>query len=552
MSSEKKELAVIRFLAGPFAGKEFPITGDATSIGRSREADILVGDTLLSRQHARIFLDKDQWFIEDLKSSNGTWIGGREIKEPCQIQNFQRIRAGNSMFEVEFRNQSSEDVDASISYSFKPSPISDDTADLPIEDIRWQHRRLMVMYNLQNQLSLLLNENDIYSCVASALLGEIEADYIYMMVYDQKSDRFVPSFGQDKSGKAVTINRHPISTSVLEYVKRKKEAVLSEDPPNDTRFASDSVSIMKTQTVICVPVISQNDMLGAIYMASVELNKKFTEEDLKLLAGVAFSSAMALMNCRLIKKNIANERMAALGTTAASLSHYIKNILTGIDGCLYLMRMGIDDTDPDLMNEAWGILSRNHKRLSGLVMDLLNLAKEHSLELHLQSISEIILEAIELVKPNFNGMNIDVEVGDKILDGAIMAEVDSMALHRVLLNLLNNSCDAANEKYQGEPGGKVLVNANVTDNNRILEITIEDNGCGIPKDKVDQIFDMFYSGKGENGTGLGLAVSKRLVEAHKGIINVTSEENKSTKFKLRLPVAHRAVETQLLKRPDID
>lgn len=552
MSSEKKELAVIRFLAGPFAGKEFPIVKKETSIGRSREADILVGDTLLSRQHAKIFLKGDVWHIEDLKSSNGTWISGREIKEACEIQNFQRVRAGNSMFEVEFRNQSPDEVNPSISYSFKPAPITEDTSDIPIEDIRWQHRRLMVMYNLQNQLSLLLDENDIYSCVASALLGEIAADYIYMMVYDPKSDRFVPSFGQDKNGKAVTINRHPISSSVLEYVKRKKEAVLSEDPPNDTRFASDSVSIMKTQTVICVPVISQNDMIGAIYMASVELNKKFTEEDLKLLAGVAFSSGMAIMNCRLIKKNIANERMAALGTTAASLSHYIKNILTGIDGCLYLMRMGIDDTDPDLMNEAWGILSRNYKRLSGLVMDLLNLAKEHNLDLHLQNIEEIVLEAVELVKPNFTGMNIEVDVGQGITAGAIMAEVDAMAIHRVLLNLLNNSCDAAYEKYNGESGGRVVVNASLTDNARILEMTIEDNGCGIPAEKVDQIFDMFYSGKGENGTGLGLAVSKRLVEAHKGIISVTSVENDSTKFKLRFPVAHRTVETQLLKRPDID
>ncbi|MCH2209384.1 MAG: ATP-binding protein [Lentisphaerales bacterium] len=552
MSSEKKELAIIRFLAGPFAGKEFPITKKSTSVGRSREADILVGDTLLSRKHAKIFLKDDKWLIEDLKSSNGTWIGGREIKEASELQNFQRVRAGNSMFEVEFRNQPKEEVDPSISYSFKPAPIGEDTSDLPLEDIRWQHRRLTVMYNLQNQLSLLLNENDIYSCVASALLGEIAADYIYMMVYDQKADRFVPSFGQDKSGKAVTINRQPISSSVLEYVKRKKEAVLSEDPPNDTRFASDSVSIMKTQTVICVPVISQSDMIGAIYMASVELNKKFTEEDLKLLAGVAFSSGMAIMNCRLIKKNIANERMAALGTTAASLSHYIKNILTGIDGCLYLMRMGIDDADPDLMNEAWGILSRNHKRLSGLVMDLLNLAKEHNLDLHLQNIGEIVLEAVELVKPNFNGMNIEVDLGTGITTGVIMAEVDAMAVHRVLLNLLNNSCDAAHEKYNGEPGGKVLVNASLTDNARILEMTIEDNGCGISADKVEQIFDMFYSGKGENGTGLGLAVSKRLVEAHKGIISVSSVENESTKFKIRLPIAHRTVETQLLKRPEID
>ena len=64
--------------------------------------------------------------------------------------------------------------------------------------------------------------------------------------------------------------------------------------------------------MICVPIVSQQDMIGAIYMAVIQENKSFSEEDLQLLAGIAFSSAMAIMNCRLIKKNISNERMAAL------------------------------------------------------------------------------------------------------------------------------------------------------------------------------------------------------------------------------------------------
>ena len=211
--------------------------------------------------------------------------------------------------------------------------------------------------------------------------------------------------------------------------------------------------------------------------------------------------------------------------------------------------MGIDDTDPDLMNEAWGILSRNHKRLSGLVMDLLNLAKEHSLDLHIQNVCEIIIEAVELVRPNFAGLNVDIDVSDSITSEAIMAEIDSQAIHRVILNLMNNACDAVSEKYGEQEGGLITMEANVTDNNRILELKIKDNGCGIPKEKQDQIFDMFYSGKGENGTGLGLAVSKRLIEAHKGVISVSSELNKHTTFCIRLPITHRTVETQLFKRP---
>ena len=169
MSSKKNVLAVVRFLAGPFAGKEFPVDEKVVSLGRSKESDLVIGDTLLSRKHAQLSFKDDKWYIEDLKSSNGTWISGRQVKEPIEIENYQRVRAGNSLFEIEFC-QEKEATDLSISYSFKPVPINEDTDDLPIEHIRLQHRRLAVMYKMQNQLSLILNEKDIYSCIGSALM----------------------------------------------------------------------------------------------------------------------------------------------------------------------------------------------------------------------------------------------------------------------------------------------------------------------------------------------------------------------------------------------
>ena len=470
---------MIRFLSGPFAGKEFPVHGKETTIGRSNEAEIVVTDKLLSRLHLRIYLEQGTWFIEDLNSSNGTWIGGSEVKGARVIENYQRVRVGNSLLEVEFRNKCGS-THPSIAYSFKPEPPVDDTSQLPIEHIRGEHRRLSVMYNLQNQLCLVLDEHEIYSVVASALMGEITADYLYILLYDDKKDAFVPSYGRDREGRAINSKRHPVSQSVLNYVRQKREAVLSIDPLNDIRFASDSAVIRRTHQVICVPVIFQREILGAIYVAVMEHRDSFDEEDLQLLAGIAFSSAMAIMNCRLFRKNLTNERMAALGTTAASLSHYIKNILTGIDGCLYLLKMGIDETDADLMNEALGILSRNHKRLSGLVMDLLNLAKEHNLDLHVQNVTEIILEAVELVRPNFTSMGVDIALHPSLGSESMMAEIDSLAMHRVLLNLLNNACDAVNERFKGESGGCISVQGFITDNGQILEVVIEDNGCGIP------------------------------------------------------------------------
>ena len=548
MASESKELASLRVLAGPSAAKVFSITELSVTIGRSNEADIVIDDSLLSRQHIRLFYKEDKWFLEELESSNGTWLGGREVKKQVEVRNYQRIRAGHTLCEIIFANVD-EEYDPSISYSFVPESIKEDTSTLPIEDIRWGHRRLAVMYSLQNELALVYNEEDVYKCICGALMSEISADYIHMLLFDIKGEEFVHCYGQDAKGTSITSTNHPVSSSVLDYVKKKREAVLSVDAPNDIRFASESLSLNKTQKIICVPMISQNGLLGVIYMAVTSSDKFFSEEDLQLLAGVGYSSSMAIMNCRLLKKSMANERLAVLGTTAASLSHYIKNILTGVDGCLYLLRMGIDDEDPGLMNEAWGILSRNHKRLSGLVMDLLNLTKENSLVLGVHNIGEVIIEVIELVRPNFSGMNIEIEVGESLLEKPLMAEFDGKAIHRVLLNLLNNSCDAVYERFQEKEGGKVEVSASVTNHERILEIVIKDNGCGIPEDKIEEIFEMFYSGKGEGGTGLGLAVSKRLIEAHQGVISVESEVGEFTCFYIRLSLTQQIQGTQLLQRP---
>jgi len=249
-----------------------------------------------------------------------------------------------------------------------------------------------------------------------------------------------------------------------------------------------------------------------------------------------------------MQKNISNERMAALGSTAASLSHYIKNILTGIDGCLYLLRMGIDDNDPDLSNEAWGILSRNHKRLSSLVMDLLNLAKEQQLDIQTQNITEVITEATELVIPNLKKMGVEVTIDAEMRSNPLTAQIDSQAIHRVMLNLLSNSGDAVHAKYAGKPGGEIKISTKIVGQGDSMVISIADNGCGIDADSIDSIFEMFYTGKGDAGTGLGLAVSKRLIEAHNGAIVVESELGVHTTFNLKLPKNSKGTKTEFINR----
>lgn len=544
----------LRFISGPNVNKEVVVDKEEMTIGRSKQADITIVDNLLSRIHCKISFKKSiGWQIEDLNSSNGTWLSGKQLKTPEILLNLLNIRIGQSLMEVEIGNTASELEESNITYSFDPessltSVEFDSKAEMTSEDIREEHKRLSVIYRVQNVLSTVFEEEKIYPKVLDAVLDVIEADYAYVLLYEEVQGGIKSMIGRDRKGNIIDPAQFAISDTVVSFVRKNKEAILSIDPPHDIRFATDTVIINKTNSVICVPILDQKNLLGMIYMASLDAGKELQEADLHLLAGVSYTTAMALVNSRLMQKNISNERMAALGSTAASLSHYIKNILTGIDGCLYLLRMGIDDNDPDLSNEAWGILSRNHKRLSSLVMDLLNLAKEQQLDIQTQNITEVITEATELVIPNLKKMGVEVTIDAEMRSNPLTAQIDSQAIHRVMLNLLSNSGDAVHAKYAGKPGGEIKISTKIVGQGDSMVISIVDNGCGIDADSIDSIFEMFYTGKGDAGTGLGLAVSKRLIEAHNGAIVVESELGVHTTFNLKLPKNSKGTKTEFINR----
>lgn len=538
----------IKFLAGPFSGRVHDLEEDgAVVVGRSSEADIVIPDSLLSRRHLKIYKRNDQWFLLDLESSNGTWVSGRKVSGKVQLESEDRIRLGNSLIEF---NQKIFDTKRNISdtvvYSFTPDVTNTARVTQSKEEaaIPNEHRRLNLIYKIHSQLANVMNEKEVYSIILGNLIEELPADSISLMLYDDLKDKFSFAYGVDRSGVSLEDDNHGVSSSVIDFVKKKQDAILSVKPAMDSRVASDTLIMAKPGAVMCVPIICQGNFIGVLYASS--RHDTLGQDDLHLMAGVAGLTGMVLLNCRLIQKNLANERMAALGMTAASLSHYIKNILTGIDGCLYLLRMGIDENDNELTNEAWGILSRNHKRLSGLVFDLLNLAKEDQLEFTFCNIFEIIVEVIELVRAKLEGLNIEIQVDEALLSTQhLAAEADGMALHRVLLNLMNNAGDALASRYIGEDGGVVKVSANYANSGQILEISVEDNGGGIEEKNLEQIFEMFYTDKGEGGTGLGLAVSKRLIEAHKGVLQVESELQKFTRFVVKIPTNHSGTRLDL-------
>ena len=235
---------------------------------------------------------------------------------------------------------------------------------------------------------------------------------------------------------------------------------------------------------------------------------------------------------RLEKEVVHAERLSAVGETVAGLAHGIKNILHGLKGGSYLVDIGIENENPDKLKTGWEMVQRNIGRTADLVLDMLNYAKEREPEYETCRPNEIVEDVASLVaeKAERNAVSIslelDPEVGERVMD--------PRTIHRVMLNLASNAVDACIfDKNTGKQWQVQLTTArNGAD---MVRFAVSDNGSGMSDEVKKTLFTSFYSTKGHRGTGLGLLVTRKLVEEHGGRIEVESTLDQGTTFTVHLP-----------------
>jgi signal transduction histidine kinase len=224
-----------------------------------------------------------------------------------------------------------------------------------------------------------------------------------------------------------------------------------------------------------------------------------------------------------------SERSAVIGRLTASVAHEIRNPLN-------VLNLSIDHVSskfaPDDLNDRMQftrILSSMKDeiaRLKHLVSDLLNYGRPAQLAVRKLDLRQLVEETIALIRPQAEAQNVTLTVEE----GESSADVrgDRERLKSCLSNLTINA-------LQAMPSGGHLV-ARVRRQDGFVEVTVRDNGVGISEEALTKIFEPYFSTK-QSGFGLGLAVTKKIVEEHQGLIEVSSEVNHGTTFKLKIPAA---------------
>ncbi|HHN94342.1 MAG TPA: GAF domain-containing sensor histidine kinase [Anaerolineae bacterium] len=344
-----------------------------------------------------------------------------------------------------------------------------------------------------------------------------------IMLLDRKSGQLHFTAATNLPGvRAIVV---PMEGSVAGWVVKHGEPLVVTDPARDPRFhfsrTADAISDFETHTILAVPLIARDEVIGVLEAVNKQDGENFTQEDVELLSVLGNQAAVAVQNAILFQQS----------DLISEIVHEMRTPLTSVIAYADLMQR------PEITKEQCAqfaaIVQREAARISEMTTNFLDLARLESGRASIAQdevdLSTVILMAINVILPQAESKDIEVAVDVPVMMPPVRG--DAQRLHQVMLNLLSNAV-----KYCRE-GDKITVTARAEEDH--LVVSVSDTGPGIPADSLPHIFERFYRVPGTEksvvGTGLGLSITQQIVEAHGGEITVESEEGHGTTFTFTLP-----------------
>ncbi len=229
------------------------------------------------------------------------------------------------------------------------------------------------------------------------------------------------------------------------------------------------------------------------------------------------------------------ERLAALSRFASLVSHEIRNPLNAMNINMQILRRLItqQESPPEKKIKYLNIISSEISRINGLVTNFLAITRPPELNLIRSDVHQILEEVIMTLEGQAKA--IDIVVTRQYSDEPLYGMFDYNQLKQVFHNIILNAFDAMPDGGQLSVKTSLLTKRERTERPRRIQISFSDTGYGIPKQKLNEIFEFYFTTK-KTGTGLGLAIAKQIIEGHKGTIKIESKEKKGTTVYIELPL----------------
>lgn len=312
------------------------------------------------------------------------------------------------------------------------------------------------------------------------------------------------------------------------------------------------LQFLGTDNFVVVPVLAKGHVLGAVLADNRFSSRPITNEQVELLETFTSQAALAIDTAEAYrqleekveelqkayreleeaqKKVIQTEQLAAVGRMAARVAHEIRNPLVTIGGFARMIHKSPESAARVRTNAH--IIVQEVKRLENILSELMSLARPAPPVLELHNINRLCDEIVRQEKNRLAEREIELLINtDESLPEIL---VDAAKIKQVLLNLVRNAEAAIEEMMALDPEHerRIIISTHRETDNAVIEV--EDTGRGIPENLHDRVFEPFFTTR-SGGTGLGLPISRRIVEEHGGTISFRSSYGKGTRFIIRLPM----------------
>ena len=538
-------MPTLHVLQGPDKGRVYDTLDELAVMGRGAD-QIQLTDHGASRRHAEIRPDNGAWVLRDLGSSNGTYLNGQRVVTPTALKHGDQIKVGSTL--MVFSGQESVEGftgaqiirdQVELDYNTPGGSSILSAYDALEESVILQPPETAdavaawnIVYKIAELIGSIDSVDGFLDRVADLIVDHMIIDHLILLVRDEATGEMSPQVVRYRARSRGRRPKIVTSQTIIKHVIDRRDGVLCANAMTDDRFSGegmpDSVHSLGLRSIICVPIIMRDGIFGVFHFDCSMSRHTYTQEQLRLAVSIGRLTGMAIENIRLQESRVRTERLAAAGETVAYLSHYIRNILQGMQGGVDVVEMSIKRRSLEAAESGWALMRRNLDRIFVLTMNMLTFGKERQPRIELGELNRIIEDVIALSQGRAEERSVMLLTD---LEEMPPVPLDPDGIHQVVNNMVLNAIDAAPRDT-----GRINITTHHRPNCGEVSITITDNGCGIAPEERDKIFDAFHSSKGHGGTGLGLAAASKIVAELGGRIEVESTVGEGTTFHITLPI----------------
>jgi signal transduction histidine kinase len=389
-------------------------------------------------------------------------------------------------------------------------------------------RMLSGMLHISEMVGSVMLLDDILDRIVNITCEMMNAPVSSIYLYDDDNKKLIlrsnAGFERELLGKA----HFDADEGVVGWVAKTGELVALDDASRDPRYKPlPSTLEMGCKAYLCAPLRIQEEIVGVMTIRKTE-GYRFGQAEILYFVTVCKQVAIVIEKARMHDEKLDAERLAAVALSLAGVAHYIKNVLQTMKGGEYLVEQGLLKEDIAFLRDGWDVLKRSNRKIRGLVENILNYVRESKPNCRPVSLNSMLLDMLGTLARHANERS--VTLSPELDSSMETAWADPDQLYDALLNLVSNAIDAC----AADGSGKVSVRTQQLEGRHQMLVEVIDNGHGIAEENQSKIFNLFFSTKGQKGTGIGLAATKKIIEDHGGAIEFESTPGQGTRFRVFL------------------